>query len=111
MAEHTIEYEDENGFELDRDGKSLVVYGKIEATFSFYFYPDADSFEWSDETIDCYDIEIMSVVDSDENEIEKELAESEMSAYRKHMKDLAKDYFKNYGVAEYAALEPEYEKE
>lgn len=115
MAETTIKYDDEDGFKFERNEETYLVFGKITAEFIFDFYPSNDGYEWGDGSITDWDIDVLSVIDTDGNDVNLLLSKTEFKGLEEHLKSKAEDYFEQYGISEYAEAwyhrEPEYEKE
>lgn len=109
MAETTIDYEDDEGFEIERNGESFLVFGSITARFSFEFYSNKYGYEWSDKQLEEYDIDVQSIVNADSNDVGPKLTDEELLKYTKFLIGKAEDYLERYGISEYAEKEPEYE--
>lgn len=88
MSSRTLsfEYEEEDGFEIFRDGKMFLVTGTCEGKYTASYYP-ATRWEPEEESFeqDSFDCEVGVILDDEGNVVELELTDDENRSFEEHM--------------------------
>ena len=81
-----FEYEEEEGFEIERDGHTFVVFGYALATYISYYEPATYwQPEESDLEQDDFHCEISRIEDENGEVVQMELTPEENAAWEQHM--------------------------
>lgn len=107
-----FEYEEEDGFEIERDGHTFVVFGYASATYTSYYEPATYwQPEENDMEQDDFYCEIFRIEDENGEVVQMELTPEENAAWEQHMSkaldEIAEDGDNWEGYDDYD--EPDYE--
>lgn len=82
----SFEYEEEDGFEIQRGDKIYLLFGIATADYIAYYEPATRDDPGCDECEqDNLEVEVTGITDEDGNDVELELTADELASFESHM--------------------------